>query len=143
MVSSTRKPFMVLNGRTPFHLCGCTIVCTGTASPLLMDIGGFQSFAANNGTLSNAAQMETPRNRAAGSRRGNCTGNLIDTMKFPMVGAPIRNTGMCLSSKGGWEAGGTFLKEELRGLWASWRVLGHRAQHGVVTLAVSGQSRGP
>ena len=102
-----------------------------------MDTGGFQSFMANNSALSNAAQMETPRNTAAGSRKGNCTGNLIDTMKFPTVGAPIRNRGVCLSSKGGWErGGGAFLKEELHGPWA-------RAQHGVVTLAVSGQSWGP
>lgn len=70
-----------------------------------MDTGGFQSFVANNSALSNAAQMETPTNTAAGSRRGNCTGNLIDTVKFPTVGAPIRNRGVCLSSKGGREQG--------------------------------------
>lgn len=69
-----------------------------------MDFGGFQSFVANNGALSNAAQMETPRNIAAGSRRGNCMGNLIDTVQFPTVGAPISNR--VVSVFPGWAGGG-------------------------------------
>ena len=100
MASSTRKPPMFLKW---LHAISFMRMCIHTAPPLLMDTGGFQSFMANNCTLSNTAQMETPRNIAAGSR-GNCMGNLIDTVKFLTVGAPISNKGVSVFP--GWAGGG-------------------------------------
>lgn len=104
MVSSTRKPPMFFKWPHTISFVWMHHRSYSYSPTLLMDTGGFQSFVANNGALSNAAQMETPRNIAAGSRRGNCMGNLIDTVKFLTVGAPISNRGMSVFP--GWAGGG-------------------------------------